>query len=101
MIYHAKGLISIRRELGKLNHTIFIRIRLFFFRRSLHVYLQFKFTEICVTAFFYIFPTIKVACSYGKLCMKTLSESCLNQDLVKLIEMIKNHKGEEPDYEMV
>lgn len=41
------------------------------------------------------------SCSYGKLCMKTLSESCLNQDLVKLIEMIKNHKGEEPDYEML
>ena len=36
-----------------------------------------------------------------KLSDETSPECCLNQDLVKLIDMIKKHKGAEPDYEMV
>ena len=39
--------------------------------------------------------------SEEKLCIETSPECCLNQDLVKLIEIIKSHKREEPDYEMV
>ena len=39
--------------------------------------------------------------SEEKLCIETSPKCCLNQDLVKLIEMIKSHKREEPNYEMV
>ena len=39
--------------------------------------------------------------SDGKLSDETSPECSLNQDLVKLTDMIKKHKGKEPDYEMV